>query len=134
MPKTLINPDTLFASTPFGFSQAVVSQGSKTVHCAGQTAWDKDMNFVGEGDLARQMKQALHNVRCALAAAGAKPQDVVRATTYVVDYGPDKIEIVTGALAEFFGVGHLPASTLVGVQALALPEFMVEIEVTAVID
>lgn len=134
MPKTIINPDTLFPSTPFGFSQVVASDGRKTVYCAGQAAWDKDMNFIGEGDLARQLDQALHNVRCALEAAGATPQDVVRVTTYVVDYGPDQIETITTALAAFFGAEHLPASTLLGVERLALPEFLVEIEVTAVID
>ncbi|MFQ5660518.1 MAG: RidA family protein [Gammaproteobacteria bacterium] len=133
MPRKSIQPDTLFPSSQFGFAQIVTSEGNRYVHCAGQTSWDKDMKFIGEGDLARQMQQSLENVRLALAAGGATPKDVVRATIYVVDYNPEKLEIITGALKAFFDEDNLPANTLLGVQSLALPEFMVEIEVTAVV-
>jgi enamine deaminase RidA (YjgF/YER057c/UK114 family) len=132
MKKQFLNPDTLFPSRQFGFSQAVTTQGGKFVHCAGQTAWDKDMNLVGEGDLPKQLRQALENVRLALNAAGATPQDVVRIKTYVADYRPEYIAPISSAMAEFFG-DSAPASTLIGVQALAVPGFMVEIEVTAVV-
>lgn len=134
MSRTSIQPETLFPSKQFGFSQVVISEGGKFVHCAGQTSWDKDMNFIGTGDLAKQMEQSLENVGLALEAAGAKPKDVVRATIYIVDYNVDKLEVITKALSSFFDPDNLPANTLLGVQALALPEFMVEIEVTAVID
>lgn len=133
MPKKTLNPDTLFPAEPIGFSQVVTSRGGTTVHCAGQTASDTDLKTIGAGDLASQMEKALDNVRLALEAAGATPQDVVRVTTYVVDYGPDKLETVTGALADFFAPEY-PAATLLGVQSLALPDLMVEIEVTAVIN
>lgn len=131
--KSLI-PETLFPSRDFGFAQVVTSEGAKTIYCAGQTSWDKDMQFVGEGDLAKQMQQALENVRLALAAGGATIKDVVRATIYIVDYTPDKLEVITEALCAFFDPDNLPVNTLLGVQSLALPEFMVEIEVTAVLD
>ena len=133
MPKKIFDPDTLFPAKPIAFSQVVTSTGGTTVHCAGQTASDLELNAVGVGDFPRQMEKALDNVRLALAAAGAKPEDVVRVTTYVVDYGPDKLDTIVGALAEFFGPDY-PAATLLGVQALALPDLLVEIEVTAVID
>lgn len=134
MPRKSLQPDSLFPSGQYGFSQVVTAEGGKYVHCAGQTSWDKDMNIIGEGDLAKQMQQALENVRLALAAAGATPKDVVRATIYVVEYNVDKLEVITKALSAFFDLDNLPANTLLGVQALALPEFMVEIEVTAVVD
>ena len=134
MAKQLVNPSTLFSSVPLGFSQAVVADGKRTIYCAGQTAWDKDMNFVGVGDFAAQVKKSLDNVRLALEAAGATPQDVVRCNSYVVDHGPEKIEPLVTALAEFFGESHLPSATLLGVACLAMPEFLIEIEVTAVID
>ena len=73
------------------FSQVVVSTGTKIIHCAGQTAWDKDMNIVGGDDLEQQTAQALENIKSALAAAGATMQDVVRLDVYVVDYDSDKI-------------------------------------------
>ena len=132
MKKEYLNPDTLFPSRAFGFSQVVTSQGGKWIHCSGQTAWDKEMNIVGAGDLQQQMRQSLENVRLALAAAGAVPEDVVRVTVYIADYQPDEIGPVSSAMADFFK-DNPPASTLIGVQALALPDFRVEVEVTAVI-
>lgn len=134
MSRKSLYPDTLFPSKDFGFAQVVVSEGAKYVHCAGQTAWDKDMQIVGEGDLGKQMERTLENVRLALEAGGATPKDVVRLHIYVVDYKPDYIETISKALNDFFDPDNIPANTLLGVQSLALPEFMVEIEATAVID
>lgn len=128
-----INPPTLFDSAPFGFTQAVKSRGAATVYCAGQTSWDKNGKLVGAGDFAAQCREALENVGRALAAAGAAPSDVVRLRLYVVDYKPDYLVTLSQALIAFFGTDHLPANTVVGVACLALPEFMVEIEATAVI-
>ena len=132
MKKEYFSPDSLFPSRQFGFSQAVTTEGGKFVHCAGQTAWDKNMNLVGEGDLSKQLEQSLENVRLALSAGGAKPEDVVRVKIYVVDYKPEYVEPIGKAMAVFFK-DNPPASTLIGVQSLAVPGFMVEIEVTAVV-
>jgi enamine deaminase RidA (YjgF/YER057c/UK114 family) len=76
----------------------------------------------------------VRNVGLALAAAGAGFGDVVKITTYVVDYKPEHRTIVGQARAPFFAGGAPPASTLVGVAALALPEWLVEIEAVAVVD
>jgi enamine deaminase RidA (YjgF/YER057c/UK114 family) len=54
-----INPKTLFPSLPFGFSQVVTSRGGKLVPVSGQTAWDTEMNIVGQGDLGAQARKAL---------------------------------------------------------------------------
>ena len=129
-----IQPDELWPSAKYGFSQVVVSTGTKIIHCAGQTAWDKDMNLVGGDDLEKQMVQSLQNVKTALAAGGATLQDVVRLDIYLVDYNADKIPAVGAALGRFFDPDHLPANTLLGIQALALPEFLVEVTATAVVD
>ena len=129
-----IQPDDLWPSAQYGFSQVVVSTGTKIIHCAGQTAWDKDMNLVGGNDLEQQTAQALENIKSALAAAGATMKDVVRLDIYVVDYNPDKIPAIGAAMGRYFDPEHLPANTLLGIQALAMPEFLVEITATAVID
>ena len=129
-----IQPDELWPSAQYGFSQVVVSTGTKIIHCAGQTAWDKDMNLVGGDDLEKQLVQSLQNVKTALAAGGATLQDVVRLDIYVVDYNADKIPAVGAALGRFFDPDRLPANTLLGIQALALPEFLVEVTATAVVD
>jgi enamine deaminase RidA (YjgF/YER057c/UK114 family) len=59
---------------------------------------------------------------------------VVRLRTYVVDYSPDKLAVLGPALAEFYGDSLPAANTLLGVSALAMPEFLIEIEATAVSD
>jgi enamine deaminase RidA (YjgF/YER057c/UK114 family) len=89
--------------------------------------------LVGEGDLAAQCAQALANLAAVLAAAGATPADVLRLRTYVVGHSPDKLPVIGAALAAFYG-DVLPApNTLIGVEALALPGFLVEIEATAAV-
>jgi len=132
MPVARHHPDTLFDSRQFGFTQAISSEGGRTVWCAGQTAWDKDLNIIGRGDLGKQMHAALDNVARALAAAGAGLGDVVQLRIYVVNYDPSMIETIAGALKDRFG-DAAPANTLIGVQALAMPEFLVELEATAVV-
>jgi enamine deaminase RidA (YjgF/YER057c/UK114 family) len=66
-----------------------------------------------------------------LAEAGAGPEHLVRIRTYVVDHTPEKLGLVVPALADFWGDVTPAANTWIGVQALALPEFLIEIEATA---
>lgn len=117
------------------FSQVVSAWGSRTIYTAGQVAIDEGGSLVGAGDLAEQTAQAMRNVGLALAAAGASFADIVKITTYVVNYRPEHRSIIGKARAPFFAGGKPPpASTLVGVAALALPEWLVEIEAIAVVD
>ena len=133
MPREAINPSSMYKSTHFGFSHAAKSREGVTVHCAGQVAWNENGEVVGEGDLAAQTAQVLENLKTVLAEAGAGPDDVVRMRTYIVGHTPDKLETVCGAISAFYGDAEPAANTLIGVQALALPDFLIEIEVTAVI-
>ena len=116
------------------FSQVVAATGTRTIYTAGQVSIDESGKLVGAGDLAAQTEQVMRNVGLALAAAGADFGDVVKITTYVVNYKPEHRAIVGKARAPFFAKGTPPASTLVGVSALALPEWLVEIEAVAVVD
>ena len=116
------------------FSQVVVATGTRTVYIAGQVSIDERGTLVGAGDLAAQTAQVMRNVGLALAAAGASYADLVKITTYVVDYKPEHRAIIGAARAPFFAGGMRPASTLVGVSALAMPDWLVEIEAVAVVD
>lgn len=131
MTHKVINPASLYQSTPYGFSHAVASNGATFVHCAGQVAWDRDYNVVGGNDLGAQTRQALANLKVVLAEAGAGVEDIVRLRTYVVNHNPDCLAPVGEALAEFYGTAMPAANTWIGVQALALPDFLIEIEATA---
>jgi len=133
MANDKINPEALFASVPMGYSHAVKSTGSVTIHCSGQIAWDKNNNLVGEGDVGAQAQQVLSNLKTVLQEAGAQVNDIVSLRTYVVNNNPALLEPIGKALGEFYGDTMPAANTWVGVQSLALPEFLIEIEATAVI-
>jgi 2-iminobutanoate/2-iminopropanoate deaminase len=134
MPKEYINPDSLFPSLSHGFSQIVIASGRRTVFISGQTAWDEGKNIVGRDSVLEQARQAFRNVATAMEAAGGTLKDVVALRLYVVDYQADSGTAVSIALREFFSHENPPASTWIGVSALADPEFLIEIEATAVLD
>lgn len=133
MNNEIINPDALYASVQMGFSHAVKSVGNVTIHCSGQVAWDQDNNVVGAGDVGAQARQALANLKVVLEASGAQVSDIVRLRTYVVNHNPSLLEPIGQAIGEFYGDVIPAANTWIGVQALALPDFLIEIEATAVV-
>lgn len=134
MPKECVNPNSLFPSVPYGFSQVVVTSGERMVFISGQTAWDIRKNIVGGDNLLEQARQALRNVQAAIEATGGTLKDIVSLRIYIVNYRAEHAEAVSVALKEFFSSANPPASTWVGVSALAAPEFLIEIEATAVLD
>ena len=134
MPKEYINPNSLFPSLPHGFSQVVIASGRKMVFVSGQTAWDIQKNIVGGDSVLEQARQAFRNLEKAMEAAGGTLKDLVALRIYIVDYQAESGTAVGTALREFFSPESPPASTWIGVSALADPEFLIEIEATAVLD
>jgi len=134
MPKEYVNPNSLFQSLPHGFSQVVIASGNKMVFISGQTAWDARKNIVGGDSVLEQARQAFRNLEKAMEAAGGTLRDIVALRIYVVDYQAESGTAVGTALREFFSPENPPASTWIGVSALAVPEFLIEIEATAVLD
>jgi 2-iminobutanoate/2-iminopropanoate deaminase len=122
------NPPTL--SKPTGYTHVVEATGGKTVYVAGQIALDKDGKVVGEGDMKAQAEQVFKNLQTALSAAGATFKDVVKMNTYTTDMA--QVQAIRDVRARYFGE-VTPASTLVQVVRLARPEFLLEIEVIAVV-
>ena len=125
-----ISPDL---STPRGYSH-VVSASGKMIFVAGQISVDKSGNMVGAGDLRAQTVQVLENVKAALAAAGATFADVVKQNTYVVNLNAEALPIIREVRSQFLPAENPPASTLVGVTALAIDGLLIEVEVVAVVD
>jgi enamine deaminase RidA (YjgF/YER057c/UK114 family) len=127
-----LNPAGLMK--PTGYTHVVTATGGKQVYVAGQVSLDAEGNLVGKGDLRAQARQVYLNLRAALAGAGAGPKDLVKLTTFVVGYRPEVLPALREERAAFFGAETpLPASTLVGVQALAREDFLIEIEAVAVV-
>lgn len=127
--RELINPPELFP--PPGFSHLAVATGQRLVFVAGQTAITPDFAVIGEGDLAAQTRASMECVGIALRAAGAGWDDVVRRTIYTV--APTEFEVIARAIEEITGESSHPPQTIIGVTGLALPQLMIEIEVTALL-
>jgi enamine deaminase RidA (YjgF/YER057c/UK114 family) len=134
MSKISLNPDSLFPSLQYGFSQIVVAQGRRTIYFSGQVAWDEHQNIIGENDLRAQVWQSLRNVEIVMTTAGGTMTDIVALRIYIVHDWMDKTAPVSEGLKAFFPGDHPPATTWIGVQSLARPEFLIEIEGTAVLD
>jgi enamine deaminase RidA (YjgF/YER057c/UK114 family) len=115
----------------FGFVQAnSISAFENVLICAGQTATDAEGRPSHPGDMRAQLLMALDNLETVLRQAGYTLADVVRLNYYTTDVDSffGSSEAVTNRLAQ---AGCKPASTLLGVQRLAFPELLVEIEATA---
>jgi 2-iminobutanoate/2-iminopropanoate deaminase len=110
----------------------VVASGAKTVFISGQTAWDANKQIVGRS-LDQQTRQALRNIKAAVEAAGGNLRDIVALRIYIVGHAKQNIGAVGGALREVFTT-EPPTSTWIGVSSLAVPDFLVEIEATAVLE
>jgi 2-iminobutanoate/2-iminopropanoate deaminase len=89
--------------------------------------------MVGSGAFKAQAAQAFANLKIALAAAGAKPENLVRLNYYVVGLNREKLVAIRELRNSFIDKDHPPASTLVGVAALFSDEAQIEIEAVAVI-
>ncbi|MFH8572597.1 RidA family protein [Streptomyces sp. NPDC017993] len=135
MAITLMNPGGLPAIDVY--RQVSIASGSKLVFVAGQVAWDAEGATVGGGDLAAQVEQCYLNIGTALAAAGGSFDDVAKLTVYVVDWTPDKMPLLLEGISRAagkLGAAPVPPATLLGVAALDVPDHLVEIEATAVLD
>ena len=131
MPKEYINPPAI--STPMGYTHVVSTRGQRTIYISGQVAMDRNGNLVGAGDLHAQATQVFENLKNALAAAGANFSDIVKLTMFLVNYKPELRAIIREVRSQYI-TGNPPASTLVGVQALAVEGWLIEIEAVAVTD
>ncbi len=110
-----------------GYSRAVVMGNS--IEISGTVAVDGDNNLVGKGDAYAQTKFILEKISVVLKDAGFTLTDVVRTRMFVTDIA--KWEEVGRAHGEFFKLIK-PATSMVEVKGLISPEYLVEIEVTAI--
>ncbi len=132
MEKEFLNP----AGMPVlpGFSQVVTATEGKIVFISGQVAFNANNELVGKGDLRAQAVQTFENLKQALAAVGATFDDVLKSNTYIVDYTPDVIGVIREVRSQYLPQEKAPASTLIGVQALAFEDLLIEIEAIAMVE
>lgn len=112
-----------------GYSHVVAGTG-RLVAVSGQLPVDADGNVVDPTDSLLQARQVFANLTRALAAAGATPSDVIKLTFYLTDM--NDLHAIRAARDEFVDGAPPPASSLVQVSALVLPEVRFEIDALAV--
>ncbi len=112
-----------------GYSHA--AKAGDTLYIAGQVAQDVEGNVVGKGDFEAQARQVFTNLKNILEEAGGNLSDIVKMTTLLTHY--DFIKGYRKVRSERL-TEPCPPNTLLLVESLALPEFMIEIEATAVLD
>ena len=128
---TFSNPAGVAAPVGQYSHVARVDLGDKALlFIAGQVALDPDGNLVGKDDAGAQTEQILKNILTILAANGGTAQDIVKTTVFVTDIG---FRAATAEARRRVLGDAAPPSTLVGVTALATPDFLVEIEAVAVV-
>src|SRR4051812_41185646 len=131
MPTQFLNPPGLAPTN--GWTQVVTSTGGKTVYVSGQVGLDECGQVVGKGDLKAQTERTFANLDVALKAAGASFRDVVKMNLYVVGLKPELVPLIREVRARHVSRESPPASTLVGVSALVGADWLIEIEVVAVV-
>ena len=129
---TIVNPHNLYDPTPNGYSTAViVPREARLAYISGQGG--QDSTGALSPDFAVQVKQAYANLRTALDALGAKPDQVAKLTVFVVDHDMSKLEVLTKNVKDMFGAS-LPAQTLIPVPKLAIDPMLFEVEATVVLE
>lgn len=129
--KKYLNPD---GSKPVGFSQVVTTSPGKWVFTSGQVPLNDEGKMTQPDDFEAQAEQVHLNLLKALKTAGASVEDIVKVTVYIVDYTPEKLDILRKVRAKYFHPDRPPATTLLGVDKLYQPYVLLEVEAIAVVE
>ncbi len=119
-----IQPEGL--TKPTGYTHVVVSGG--TIYMSGQVSMNEKGEVIGKGDLRTQTQQVFENISKCLKAVDATFADIAKMNTYVVNMKPEDLPVIREVRMKYLNTEHPPASTLVGVTALANPDLLIEIE------
>ncbi len=128
----IVNPSHLHDPTPNGYSTALIAPASgRLAFISGQGGQDQ----IGalSPDFAAQVAQAYANLAAVIDALGARPDQVVKLTIFVVDHDMSKLGVLTENAMRMFG-GKLPAQTLVPVPKLAIDPMLFEVEAVVLLD
>ncbi|HXP74486.1 MAG TPA: RidA family protein [Stellaceae bacterium] len=128
--KTALNPPGVAKPIRGYYSNCVRVNAGPLLFIAGQVALDANGHVVGGGDVRAQTIQALENMRAILRANGADMSDVVSVTVYVTDIA--FLDQITDIRMKYFP-NNGPASAIVQIARLAIPELLIEISAVAAV-
>ena len=127
-----LNPSELSDPSSYGFTNVVVVPTGRTlIFVSGQGGRDEQGNM---GNFQTQLKQAFSNLRTALVAVGATPEQVVKITVLSVDHNAEKQRLISAECNALWPDDLIkPASTLIPVPRLAGDDMLFEIDAIAAI-
>jgi enamine deaminase RidA (YjgF/YER057c/UK114 family) len=128
-PVQLLRPPDLAGGVPYAYA-ATTRGRSLCVFTAGACPLDGSGSTVAPGDVVAQAEAVMANLQCALHAAGAGLDDVLKTTVYVASSDRSDLTAAWGVVRRSFGA-HDPPSTLLGVSALGYPDQLVVVEAIA---
>lgn len=124
---TRMNPTTLPDAGKVGYSQISIADPDRLAFVSGQVAWHRESGAV-PGSLAEQTALVVENLKGALDALQATPNDIVQMRIYLTDLRPQTQDIAMPKILQFLD-GAKPSLTGLGVAALAAPELELEMVV-----
>ncbi len=116
-------------SQPTAYTQLV--RAGKTLYFAGQTAVNEKGELIGKGNIRAQVRQVYENLKSLLASQGATFDHLVKITIYTLNIDEFR---KAGDIREEYTGGRAPASTLLQIDQLASPDYLLEIEGIAVLE
>lgn len=130
MKKEYLNPDNM--AKPRGYSHAVSLSGNyKTIYIGGQNAIDQHGNLIGKNSLKEQTEQVLINIEKILTHANTKIENIIKLNIYILA-GQNPVEGFEVFQKRWGLTKDLPIVTVIFVAGLGNPDWLVEIEATAV--
>ncbi|OTG83181.1 YjgF family translation initiation inhibitor [Acinetobacter sp. ANC 4558] len=125
-----INPTKLYDPTPNAYSHiSIVENFNRVIHIAGQGG--ENIDGVLSLDFEQQVIQTLENIKNALTAADVNISNIAVLRVLIVDHDDQKHKILIKQIEKMWNNTPFPACTLIPVPRLALPNMLIEIEVTA---
>lgn len=125
------NPKGMWAPNGRAFSQGVIQGEGRVLHITGQVAWDAENNVVGVGDVRAQLEKCIENTTRVLTEIGGTLDDIVSMTLYFLNRSD--LPAIQEVRAKHFKYGTAPASILIQVPGLVVPELLIELVPIAVI-
>ena len=134
--KTVIQPENIYESTSYPFSQAIRVRTGEMLFIAGQPSMDVEANTVGIGDMSAQTRQVYKNLGIILESVGASFSNVVELTTFIVgrENLPAHLEVISELYPTLFLDGKYPADTVAIVDGLYRENFLLEVKAVAILD
>src|SRR5690625_2053805 len=131
MKKNIVNPESVFNSLQYGFSQAVVVQGGRRVMLSGQVGVDSNENIIAS-DLASQTNCSIDNIEKVLAEISGNLSHVSIMRIYILESEKNNQDVISKILLKRFP-SNPPATSWVFVSGISLAEWLIEIDAEAII-